>query len=1112
MVDPHTGRWYTVGDSGASFEDIPKGAIVFNHLQTEELLKNGYVSGRGASLVSGTAMVSGGIKVSSAKASAVSKLSSKTSPKTSTNKTKKTSSKKKKSTSKTKKKGKTALEKFNEWAQQLFDWIEVKLDRLSRKTERYQQKAERAIDRGNYSTAKKDYQIAMDSTSSQIKVEKSAQTKYQKQASSVISKAISKGLISKKDADKIKKQVADGSIKISSYNEKMQAAIKQYQTYYEKSLDCVDSIENLIDTYIELAEAMANVPIEKLQEKLETIGEIQEVLEAKYDTVSNATDRNSIIADQNKQAKSEKDAYNTAYNETQAYLEQTWKSSGVKSALKTSANSSKKMGEKLSLAGIKVGTKEYEAVVKYNAALEVQKNAYYDAEKANYEYTKTIQNNAKLILENIVGDFEETLGVIDANISKLDAELDYRAATGQSQISEGQKNVYRNSIAENERALQTMIGELSALQTSLGQNRSNMSQDDTVEVEIKIIGLEEEILRTKTAIADLQTELDNININIIARDIKQLASETERLQDAISLKEAKGIIATEWDYSALIRNSQSYVEQLKRQNAELETQSAKYEYGSEKYDELLSQIEENEDAIRDAAIAQVEWNNAIAELPLTKLERALELVEAISDYNESLNNLKEAEGGELATSDYEQLIWNNSDKLSSLVQERSLALANYQKALADSEGVYGGKTADEWKAQYNNFGTEINNVKIAMEELKDSMREDVEFRAFNKAFQKTEMLRTRLEIVSALIDEDDYYDSNGKLTNQGYLAIATANKKAETYKRDINAAYAEINKIKSMRGRDGYSDAEYIKDLQSAEEELLSAIQSESDARKEIEDVVKRATEVELKAINKLISAYSEVVDAQKEIYDYQKSIKGQSKEVAGYQKQLMAYQGDDSEENKARLQQLRVSYEDAKDGLEEIEYDFYVSQQKKMLDSLSEEYQEALENATDQIVKSVVDTTDSIRGGFNSLEAELDRLFGTIGDTYSAYSNSANSLISSMTGEINGGFSGMSNLCENIVSTLNSDGTLDRTIKVGSSRFASDAERCARGGGTHKMSDIGRANITTIDGLNINLPNVTNYEEFKHAMQHDKEFEKMVQAMTTDKLTGGSKLRKYYC
>ena len=61
VVDPRTGRWYTVGDRGAEFVTIPKGAIVFNHVQTENLLENGFVTGRGTALMSGTAY-GGGVR------------------------------------------------------------------------------------------------------------------------------------------------------------------------------------------------------------------------------------------------------------------------------------------------------------------------------------------------------------------------------------------------------------------------------------------------------------------------------------------------------------------------------------------------------------------------------------------------------------------------------------------------------------------------------------------------------------------------------------------------------------------------------------------------------------------------------------------------------------------------------------------------------------------------------------------------------------------------------------------------------------------------------------------------------------------------------------------
>lgn len=55
VVDPHTGRYYTVGDNGAELVDLPKDAIIFNHKQTEALFKNGHINSRGHAYVNGNA-------------------------------------------------------------------------------------------------------------------------------------------------------------------------------------------------------------------------------------------------------------------------------------------------------------------------------------------------------------------------------------------------------------------------------------------------------------------------------------------------------------------------------------------------------------------------------------------------------------------------------------------------------------------------------------------------------------------------------------------------------------------------------------------------------------------------------------------------------------------------------------------------------------------------------------------------------------------------------------------------------------------------------------------------------------------------------------------------
>lgn len=55
VVDPRTGTYKTVGENGAELIDLPKGAIVFNHQQTKELLKNRKIHTRGEAYAEGNA-------------------------------------------------------------------------------------------------------------------------------------------------------------------------------------------------------------------------------------------------------------------------------------------------------------------------------------------------------------------------------------------------------------------------------------------------------------------------------------------------------------------------------------------------------------------------------------------------------------------------------------------------------------------------------------------------------------------------------------------------------------------------------------------------------------------------------------------------------------------------------------------------------------------------------------------------------------------------------------------------------------------------------------------------------------------------------------------------
>lgn len=214
VVDPHTGRWYTVGDNGAEFVNIPRGSIVFNHKQTEQLLKNGYVSGRASALVGGTAMVTGGIGASNADNSSHSGGNKPHSGGSSSGSGRSSSSSKPSSSSSNSSNSSSKTDK----EPQIIDWIEIAIARIEREIKKLKTVAE-----STYKSLKTKLGASYDEiakVNKEIAVQQRGYNRYLKQAESV---GLSSGL---------KEKVRNGTIDINQYDEDTQKLIKDYQQWY----------------------------------------------------------------------------------------------------------------------------------------------------------------------------------------------------------------------------------------------------------------------------------------------------------------------------------------------------------------------------------------------------------------------------------------------------------------------------------------------------------------------------------------------------------------------------------------------------------------------------------------------------------------------------------------------------------------------------------------------------------------------------------------------------------------------------------------------------------------------------------------------------------------
>ena len=136
--------------------------------------------------------------------------------------------------------------------------------------------------------------------------------------------------------------------------------------------------------------------------------------------------------------------------------------------------------------------------------------------------------------------------------------------------------------------------------------------------------------------------------------------------------------------------------------------------------------------------------------------------------------------------------------------------------------------------------------------------------------------------------------------------------------------------------------------------------------------MVEEGINIELDALQKLIDTYTDALDSAKDLYDYQKKVSSQTSEISKLRKQLAAYAGDTSEENRAVIQRLQVSLEEAEADLEETQYENYITEQKKLLDSLYTEYEEVLNQRLDNTDVLLSDMIDRINANADSISTTL--------------------------------------------------------------------------------------------------------------------------------------------
>ena len=935
-------RYWTVGNNGAEFTDIPQGAIVFNHVQTEELLSNGFTASRAVALASGThpdisgkafvsgnAMVTGGISVKQAQKSVVS--GGNTAKATSaTNADTKATQSHTKATEESTEATKKSMKTFNLVATRLETW-EKKVKKISDQITDYITSALKT------SLLKKQ----MKTMNYEMKANTKGELAYMKKANSVAEKYTyynsDGGEINVSIPKKYQKLVQSGAYRIEDMDtstdegKALAEAISEYQSWYEKAEDCKQAVIDLRNEQQKLFEQWANMPTEKAEKKIDR-------LTTGYNGINAISSRLTAA---------------TKGGSTQAVLAQTMKEDLAE------AQEQKKSD---------------------NKALKSAKTANKKASSAKKKADNKVKSTAKALLKTNLTDEQkkqvksgkkiDTTGMSGSQKKKADAynkavtnknKANKKATSAKSKLSTAKSNY--NSSNSTYNSMKSNVNEaLTAYDSGDSLSYMNSLVDQQVsgkklEQDARKIAVEQANANLSTTkkqkttsdkkLAKLQKKYKNSK-NLTAAQKKKIAAgkeiDTTGITDAKQLK-----ILTA--YNNALADCKK-----KKENVTIATNA-------------LAEANEN------LMTAEVESAQATVEAVSTKFDNAKTYYEALLSYQEQLSKYQEknidlakAHGDYEKSSDYDVKISNTQSEMAIKQNE----LDELTKQLND--GVEAGtivENSQEWldmQTKIKEAQNAVADYDTQIEELKQSQIGVYYEEQFERTAEKVDRFRDKLDGLKSLISDDMKIDKNtGLLTESGALAITLDVDDIQASTENLKTYIKERQQIINDYNAGKFGEDEYNQKLKDVDANIKSTTANIYSSRNSILELVKSQSQAELDVLNKVIDKRKEALSAKKSYYDYDKTLKNKTKDIEVLERQIAALEGSTSAEDKARKAKLQEQLQSAKDDLNDTIVDHAYSMQTDSLDKLSTDMSEDLDTWINKISSNMEEMTNAINGAISN-------------------------------------------------------------------------------------------------------------------------------------------------
>lgn len=544
-----------------------------------------------------------------------------------------------------------------------------------------------------------------------------------------------------------------------------------------------------------------------------------------------------------------------------------------------------------------------------------------------------------------------------------------------------QYNEYRNKVIElfqqaqedgNSEAAQKYYSEIFSIDSALRSLNQDYNSTLTSVLDHSVAEFEQKYNYIETAMKNTESIMND--------DTKSYSVRNKALIDQIS------------NVTTAIAQQQEQREKLVREFNESGIQP-----DTEEWYKWLQQVQACDDTILDLQEQSRSLNKQKFDDIKTQFENINNIISSSVDILDKYISIVETKGLFADKSLYTRSIEFYQSQLQNQINEKDRLTEEMNKAIKN--GV------DESSEQFISMESDIRDVNSSIletintiEGLKKSIRE-LDFSKFEYLQDNISNVTSEANYYIDLIDKmgSNLYNDQGNITKEGITTAALHLQNKDTYLKQAQGYANKIKEIEEQIANDP-TNKDLLDKKQKYVEAQREAYLSVIDEKKAVEDLVKDGYQKQLDYIQKIIDKKKEQMDEESDAYEYQKSIAEKTANLSKLYKQKTALtqMNDDSEENLKKIQELKVSIEEAEKDLQETEYEKMKSDRQKQLDNLQDEFSDMIDNMTQNIDQNLIDIVNEVNSSSVAIINTLKELSGNSGldlsDTISSIYNNGSS------------------------------------------------------------------------------------------------------------------------